>query len=185
MRKNIEKTIVIPEGVNAILEGTKLTVKKDGKEAERDFGFPKIKLEKDKDIKLSAEKATKRELQFLGTAVAHIKNMLRGLDNDFVYQMEVCNVHFPMTVKVEGDKLKIKNFLGEKVDRFASILPNVKVEVKDNLITLSSSDKAACGQTAGNIEKATKVKGRDKRIFQDGIYITEKPIIDAEEEKNE
>jgi len=31
------------------------------------------------------------------------------------------------------------------------------------------------GQTAANIERATKIKGFDPRVFQDGIYIIEKP----------
>jgi len=80
-----------------------------------------------------------------------------------------------MTLKLEGDKLKISNFLGEKISRVAQVLPNVEVEIKGNEITISSHNKESAGQTAANFEKATKVKGRDRRIFQDGIFITHKP----------
>ena len=31
-------------------------------------------------------------------------------------------------------------------------------------------DKEKVGQTVANIERATKVKNRDIRVFQDGIY---------------
>jgi len=88
--------------------------------------------------------------------------------------MEICNIHFPMNVKVEGNRMIIKTFLGEQVDRTAKILPNVNVDIKGNKITITSHDKEAAGQTAANIETATKVKGRDRRIFQDGIFLTER-----------
>ena len=174
MKKNIEKIINIPEGIEVNVKDSVITIQKDGKELRRIFALPKIVIAKDKDLKISAENATKRELKMIGTIRGHIMNMIEGLQEDFVYKMEVCNVHFPMNVKVEGDKLVIKTFLGETVDRYAKILPNVNVEIVGNIITISSFDKESAGQTAANIEKATKLKGRDRRVFQDGIFITEK-----------
>ena len=101
--------------------------------------------------------------------------MFKGINEKFAYKLEACNVHFPMTLKIEGNKLAINNFLGEKTPRHAEILPNVDVDIKGQVITLTSHDKEAAGQTAANFEKATKVRNRDRRIFQDGIYITQKP----------
>jgi large subunit ribosomal protein L6 len=80
-----------------------------------------------------------------------------------------------MTVKIEGDKFKIKNFLGEKIERTAMICPNTKVSIKGNIVEVSSVDIEKAGQTAANIEIATKIRNRDRRVFQDGIFITEKP----------
>jgi len=105
----------------------------------------------------------------------YINNMVNGLKEDYVYILEICNIHFPMNVKVERENLVIKTFLGETVNRIAKILPNVKVEVKGNQIFVKSHDKDAAGQTAANIEKATEIRNRDRRIFQDGIYIIKKP----------
>ena len=50
-----------------------------------------------------------------------------------------------------------------------------KVEVKKDDVMVTGTDKEAVGHTCSNIELATKVRCRDKRIFQDGIYIASKP----------
>ena len=92
-----------------------------------------------------------------------------------MYHLEAVNVHFPMSLKIEGGKLAINNFFGEKTPRYAKILPNVEVKLEGQKIIIISSNKEAAGQTAANFEKATKIKNRDKRIYQDGIYITQKP----------
>jgi len=39
---------------------------------------------------------------------------------------------------------------------------------------LEGIDKEKVGQSAANIETASKVRNKDKRIFQDGIWIIEK-----------
>ena len=78
------------------------------------------------------------------------------------------------TVKIEGNKAIIKNFLGEKIQRESSIPEGAEMEIKKDIIIIKSLNKEIAGQTAANLEIATKVRGRDKRIFQDGIYIVEK-----------
>ena len=35
-------------------------------------------------------------------------------------------------------------------------------------------DKEEVGQTALNIEQATRIKGKDPRVFQDGCYLFER-----------
>lgn len=176
MKKDLERIIEIPENVQVEVNGSEVIVKCEGKALKRDFNIRKVKISKEgNQIKISAKNATKREGTMMGTINAHIKNMINGMKEDYIYKMEVCNVHFPMNVKVEGDKLTVKSFLGEKKDRAANIIQNVKVDVKGTEITVSSYDIEAAGQTAANIEKATRLKGRDRRIFQDGIFITEKP----------
>ena len=129
---------------------------------------------KEGKVFITSKNATKNESKLAGTAEGHIKNMMQGIGEDFVYKLEIANVHFPMTVKIEGNIITIKNFLGEKVDRVSKILPDVKVDIKGMNVEVSSFNKESAGQTAANLESATKVKGRDRRVFQDGIFITEK-----------
>jgi len=101
--------------------------------------------------------------------------MINGVQKKFTYELKIAASHFPMTVKVEGNKALIKNFLGEKKNREAEILPGVEIEVGKKEIILKSCDIELAGQTAANIEKATQVKNKDRRKFQDGIFLTKKP----------
>jgi large subunit ribosomal protein L6 len=175
MKIKIEKIVEIPEGYQIEVNGNEVSVKHNGKELKKEFSLPSsIKLSKDKDLKITAEKARKSEGKIIGTIAAHIRNMIKGLNEEYAYILELCTVHFPATIKAEGNKFVIKNFLGETVDRIAEIVPGAKVDIKGNIITVTSANKDAAGQTAANIEIATKIKYRDRRIFQDGIFLTER-----------
>ncbi len=48
---------------------------------------------------------------------------------------------------------------------------------KGDSVTIEGNDREAVGQTAANLERATVVKGRDIRVFQDGIYLVSKGVM--------
>jgi large subunit ribosomal protein L6 len=50
------------------------------------------------------------------------------------------------------------------------------VAIKGDELIVTGINKEHVGQTAANIEQATRIKGRDPRVFQDGIYLTEKDV---------
>ena len=175
MKKNLSQEIEIPEGVEAKIEGNKLTVKGPEGENSREFNLGKVNFEeKEKKIILSYEKSTKKEKKIINTLAAHVKNLLKGVQEKFEYTLKICSSHFPMTVKIEGDKAIIKNFLGEKIDREAKIPDGADIDVKKEIITITSTNKEIAGQAAANFEIATKIRNKDIRIFQDGIYIINK-----------
>jgi len=176
MKNKISKTIKIPEGITCEYTKKNLTCKKSSLELSKKLFSPDIAIEvKDNEIFLGCNKGNKIHYKKIMTFLARIKNIFKGLTEEYVYNLESCNVHFPMTLKVEAGKLAINNFLGEKVPRYAKILPSVKVMISGQQITISSSDKEAAGQTAANFEKATIIKNLDRRVYQDGIYIVQKP----------
>ena len=176
MNKDLERVVEIADGVEVSVNGREFVVKGNGNELKREFEIGKIKAEvKDGKVFLVAKGATKREAKMMGTIWAHLKNMVKGVGEDFVYELEVCNVHFPMNVKAEGKKIIIKSFLGETTVREAAVMDGVKVDIKGSKITVTGSDIEAAGPTAANLEKATRLTGRDRRIFQDGIFVTKKP----------
>lgn len=175
MVEKIIKSLQIPEGVNLDISGNQVSANYNGNSLVKNFKCEGIEIKKDASLfEVSSKKNNKKQAKMIGTIIAHVKNMMNGLKESFVYKLEICNVHFPVTVKIEGSKLKIKNFLGENIEREAKIIKNVNIEVKGNEITLKSFDKEAVGQTAANIEQATLIKFRDRRVFQDGIFLTER-----------
>jgi large subunit ribosomal protein L6 len=175
MKKKLYQTIEIPEGVEANFEENTLIVKGPEGENKREFNFINLDFEKkDKKIIIGNEKATKVEKKYMNTIVAHIKNMIKGVQKKFEYKLKICFSHFPMVVEVKGNTAIIKNFLGEKVSRISKIPEGVEVKIDNEFIIVTSLDKELAGQTAANFEKATNIRKRDKRIFQDGIFIINK-----------
>ncbi len=171
----IREEIEIPENVSIDIVGDEVVVKSSGKELRRKLSFPGVSIKKE-DNKIIIESIFPRRKQaaIIGTFIAHINNMIKGVTEGFEYKLKIRYAHFPMKVSVKGNEVIIDNFLGEKHPRKAKILDGVKVKVSGEDIIVSGIDKEKVGQTAANIEQATKIKGRDTRVFQDGIYIVEK-----------
>jgi large subunit ribosomal protein L6 len=118
----------------------------------------------------------KTQKAMVGTFASHIRNMIKGVTEGFEYRMKVVYSHFPMQLKVEKDKLMIGNFLGEKKPRSANILGESKVKASGDEVVVTGINKEDVGQTAANIEQATRIKRFDPRVFQDGIYTVEKIV---------
>ena len=177
VKKDLREEIEIPQEINASIDDDEIIMKKDDKELRRRLeGKVEIKMEGNKII-LEANKSTKNEKKIYGTMKAHIRNMIKGLTEGFKYKLQIANVHFPMNVShnKETNEIIIKNFLGEKQDRIVKLIEGVDVKVADETIELESFDIEKAGQCAANIEKGAKVRNKDRRIFQDGIFIIEKP----------
>ncbi|ADN36952.1 ribosomal protein L6P [Methanolacinia petrolearia DSM 11571] len=170
-----ENRIEIPEGVNAEITGGKLVVSGKKGTLERLMRYPGITIRiEDGELIISTESQRKKIYAMLGTYASHAKNMFRGVNEEYEYGMKVVYSHFPIQLKEIGGKLEIVNFLGEKEPRYADIPEGVKMKIAGDEITLTGIDKELVGTTASRIEKATKVRGRDTRVFQDGIYIVSK-----------
>ena len=176
MKKAIEENIKIPEGVQVTSEKGIVTVKGLKGELKRKFDDPwfQIKTEAN-NIQIKVDKATKREKTKTYTYIKHIRNMLAGVVDPMIYKLKVCSGHFPMNAAVSGNTFSVKNFLGEKIPRSLNIKEGVTVKLDGDIITVESPDIELAGQTAGALEKLTRITNKDLRIFQDGIYIIEKP----------
>ncbi len=177
----MKKEIAIPEKVEVNVEGKKVVVKGEKGELVRDFSDPRynktITIEKtDSSIVIATDEKKRRiTTKMINTIAAHIKNMIRGVQQSFEYKLKIHYVHFPITVEVKDGKVLVKNFLGEKGARVAKIVADTSVKIEKDTIVVSSANIEHAGQTAANIEQACRVGSKDRRVFQDGIFITEKP----------
>ncbi len=175
------KSVDIPEGVTVKIDGRTVTVKGPKGEQTRTFPISLIRMIKEGNtVTLFTEYPRKKDNALLGTFLSHVQNMMLGVSKGFQYKMKIVYSHFPVKASAKDDIFVIDNFLGEKHPRTADIIGDTKVTVKGDMVTLEGSNKEHVGQSAANIEQATKIKGFDLRVFQDGIYITEKGgIMDA------
>lgn len=168
-------TIELPENVRCEISGGRVKIAGANGEIQKFFVLGKLKLKQENGkLILEAQKATRREKTMAGTINAIIKNMIKGVTGGFVYKLQICSSHFPMTVKAEGNEIIIKNFLGERTLRKSKILPGVNVKVQGDIISVTGSNNESIGQTCRNIELSTIKRGKDIRVFQDGIYLIER-----------
>ena len=173
MKKDILEIIEIPEGESVSIKENEISVSGPNGTLKKELQRYNIDLRvEDGKIIVESKKGSKREKRLAYTLIAHVKNMLAGVNKDFEYKLKICYSHFPITVDIKGTDVTVKNFLGEKIPRKTNILKGVKVRVDKEFIIITSSSKELVGQTAANLERVTKITDKDRRIFQDGIYLT-------------
>jgi large subunit ribosomal protein L6 len=175
----IKHIVDLAEGVTASQDGNMVTLSKDGNTISREFTHPRVSATvKDGLVEVYCDQPRRKEKALAGTWNAHISNMNKGLSEGFEYRLKAVYSHFPMTLKVEASVLTITNLFGERVPRRAD-LPwspaevTVKVQNKTEVV-VTGANKEKVGQTAANIERACRIRGRDRRVFQDGVYIVQK-----------
>ena len=169
------KSVEVPDGVEVQVEERIVTVNGEKGTVTRDFSKAPVTVELDgKTVKVRANWPRKREAALVGTISSHIQNMIVGVTKGFTYKLKIVFAHFPISVKVKENTVLIENFTGERSSRKARIMGDVKVLAKGDDVVVQGINLEDVSQTAANIQKATKVKKKDPRVFLDGIYVYER-----------
>ena len=170
------KEITITEGVSAEAEGNKVKVIGNKGELKREFKLVHdTKIQKqDNKITVVSESSKRKAKALVGTIIAHVRNMIKGVTEGYVYKMKIVYSHFPMNVKVDGDKVITQNFLGERKPRIAKIAGDTQVKIEGQDVAVTGINLEDVGLTASSIEQSCRIVGYDKRRFSDGIYIYSK-----------
>jgi len=175
--ETLQRTVSIPDQVSVQVEGRTVKVKGPLGSLQEDLSHLPVSIDVDDNkVRLETSWPRKREIGMLGTAAAHVRNMLKGVTRGYRYELRTVYAHFPVTVKVDekAKVLKIENFTGEKTPRYAKIVEGVRVDVKGEDISVEGIDLKSVSQTAANIQDSTKIKKKDLRVFLDGIYVSGK-----------
>ena len=170
----IEHIVTIPEGVTATLsEDGVVTIQGPKGSLSRQFVNTNLDLFQEGGAMIVRADMPRRKTKSLaGTWNAHMNNMVKGVTDGFTYNLKAVYSHFPMTLSVKGNVFVVNNYFGERVPRNAQILSGVEVKVNNKVeVVVSGIDKENVGQTAANIERCVTIKNRDRRVFQDGIYL--------------
>ena len=173
----IEHIVTIPEGVTAEhSEDGVVTITGPKGSLNREFNSTTVNIYQEGNILIVRCDMPRRKMKALaGTWNAHLNNMIKGVTEGFTYNLKAFYSNFPMTLEVKGREFVVNNYFGERVPRRANILGGVEVKVNNKVeVTVTGIDKESVGQTAANIERCAVVKNRDRRVFQDGIYLLSK-----------
>ena len=164
--------IIIPEGVKVTQKKNMLEFVGPLGKTFKSFRSIPVKIEiVEGKILLKAMGFKKRDYSILHTARSIIRNICEGLVTGYTIKMKVVFAHFPITVKVDGKRILVENFQGERAPRITKIVGNTKVIPKGEDVVLTGEVWTDITQTAANIELKTRVKNKDHRVFLDGIYI--------------
>ena len=173
----IEHIVTIPDGVTAdYSEDGVVTISGPKGSLSREFTSTSVSLLQEGGALIVRADLPRKKIKALaGTWNAHLNNMVKGVTDGFKYNLKAFYSHFPMTLEVKGREFVVNNYFGEKVPRRANILNGVDVKISNKVeVTVTGIDKENVGQTAANIERCVVVKNRDRRVFQDGIYLLSK-----------
>jgi len=169
------KSVEIPEGVKVEVEGRVVKVTGEKGTLMRDFSHAPVSiLSEEGVVKVQTSWPRKREASLVGTVSSHINNMMTGVKKGFTYKMKIVFSHFPISVKVREKMVSIENFTGERSPRVTRIMGEANVVVKGEDVIVQGINIEDVSQTAANIQRATKVKVKDPRVFLDGIYVYER-----------
>ena len=157
----------IVEGVTVTVNGSTVTAKGPSGEVSKYFAPPVKVATKGKEVEVSGP--TK---MIINTIYAHLKNMMKGAKEGYKLNLKMIHAHFPITLVQKGAAVEIKNFLGEKKNRSCTFMGKTKLESKGQDVTISGPDLEHVTQSYANLKRAMKIKDKDGRVFQDGVYPT-------------
>ena len=176
--KQLEKfstEVEIPEGVNATLKSRMLHIVGPLGKTYKSFKKIPVDIEiSDNKIILKAQGTRDKNYAIMNTVRSIIRNLCEGVIEGYTIKMKIVFSHFPINVKVEGKKVLIENFQGERAPRITKIWGDTKVVPKGDDVIITGHVLTDVTQTAAEIENGSRVKNKDHRVFLDGIYKYEK-----------
>jgi large subunit ribosomal protein L6 len=174
--EEITAEVEAPASVTIRKEGNIIEVKGKLGKIEKDFTkLPATVTVEGNKITIKPYGTRKRDLAVANTARSLITGMINGVEKGYTYKLKIIFAHFPISVKVKGKEVNVENFFGERSARISQIRGEAtKVSVVGEDVVIQGPSLEDVSQTAANIELSTKTKGKDQRVFLDGLYIYSK-----------
>jgi large subunit ribosomal protein L6 len=175
-RQEIFAEIEIPDTVTVRKQGNIVIVGGKLGTLQKDLTRLPISVDlKDKKLVIKPPGTRKRDLAITNTAKSIIQSMIKGVEKGFTYKLKIVYAHFPISVKAKGKEIYVENYFGERAPRVSHVVGDTtKVNIVGEDVLVQGPSLEDVSQTAANIEFSTKVKGKDQRVFLDGVYIYSK-----------
>ena len=171
--EDIFAEIDIPDMVTVKMDGNVIVVGGKLGTLQKDLTRLPISVDiKDKKLMIKPPGTRKRDLAVKNTAKSIIQSMIKGVERGFTYKLKVVYAHFPISVKTKGKQIYVENYFGERAARVSHVVgETTKVNIVGEDVVVQGPSLEHVSQTAANIEFSTKLKGKDQRVFLDGLYI--------------
>lgn len=168
MSRLAKKPISIPERVEVTVNGTMVTVTGPIATISRSIPETISVAVKDGTVEVSPRDAALQTQMNLGTAVAHLKNMLQGSREPFVKKLIVEGIGFKAEVK--GTELVLSLGFSHLVK--ITIPSGLKVTSEKGVVTISGADIETVGAFAAKVralKKPEPYKGKGIRYEKEVI----------------
>ena len=144
-----KQEILIPDGVEVKINGTKVEVK-GPKGSLKIKTLPEILIErKDNTIHFSPKSDDLKSKAYWGLTRTLVSNMIEGVSKGFEKKLEINGVGFK--VRVEGNKLILDVGFSHSVEIDAP--EGIDFSAEKNVITVSGIDKGLIGQVSAQIKR--------------------------------
>ena len=168
------REIPLPEGIRAEVKGSTIAISGKLGTNTRTFNDALVNIKAD-GTKITLDHVKDKQLLLKGQNAENslskeVMNDIKGVTVGFEFKMKSVHAHFPITVEVKGQTITINNIIGERVPRIAQIAGATKVEVKGQNVRIYGPSLDDVSQTAANVRKACRMRNKDTRVFQDGLY---------------
>lgn len=96
--------------------------------------------------------------------------------------MRLVHAHFPINVNIpkDGRSIEVKNFLGGKQIKRIDLLPGTTVKMTENMkdeLVFEGIDNQNVSLSCAQVSQVCKIGDKDNRKFLDGIYVSERGLI--------
>jgi len=176
MSRLAKKPINIPEKTTVVLSGNSVTVKGPLGELSRSFPPAVGVTVKDKEVFVSLNNSDREYKALSGTAVAHIKNMIAGVQKAYEKKLLIEGVGF----KADAQGAKLTLALGFSHPVVVQAPEGVKVTTEKGVINISGISKDAVGQFAAKIralKEPEPYKGKGIRYADEVIRRKEGKVV--------
>ena len=127
-----EVIVEIPKEISFTIKDKVITIKGNKGEIVKDFSHIKkiAMVYADNKATMSCNFPRKTTEAKLGTLRSILHNMMDGVTKGYTYKMKIAYSHFPITVATDGNKILVKNFIGERSPRITYKAGTHPIDVK-------------------------------------------------------
>jgi large subunit ribosomal protein L6 len=168
MSRLAKKPVIIPAGTTVTIDGTQVTVKGKGGELKHTLSrFVKVAIN-GSEIMVSAEGNSAQARASSGTEVAHLRNMIAGVNKPFEKKLVIEGIGYRATVA--GKKISFQ--IGKSHPVEVQVPASLTVTLEKSELTISGINRYEVGQFAANVralKKPEPYKGKGIRYSTEVI----------------